>query len=123
MSYCRFSSSNWGCDVYVYECVTGNFVVHVAQNRKSVPPIPQLPLRLIGRYPRLWRLLNRLHYWSLDAIPMRRIELPHAGETFECDTASSCASLLRSLKSIGYRVPDYAIAALYEEAAAEGEAE
>lgn len=42
MSYCRFSSMNWRCDVYVYEDVGGGWTTHVAGRRKVVPPIPDL---------------------------------------------------------------------------------
>jgi len=33
MSYCRFSSNNWDCDVYVYESGYVGFVTHVASRR------------------------------------------------------------------------------------------
>ena len=33
MSYCRWSSDDFQCDVYVYESVAGGFVTHVAANR------------------------------------------------------------------------------------------
>ena len=42
MSYCRFSSDNYACDVYVYESCYGGFDVHVASSR-YVGDIPKLP--------------------------------------------------------------------------------
>lgn len=42
MSYCRFSSNNWMCDVYVYEGMGGRFVTHVAGNQLAFPPIPDI---------------------------------------------------------------------------------
>lgn len=42
MSYCRWSSMNWMCDVYVYEDVDGGWATHVAGRRRAIPPIPDL---------------------------------------------------------------------------------
>lgn len=42
MSYCRFSSMNWRCDVYVYQDTYGGFVTHVAGCRRVIPPIPDI---------------------------------------------------------------------------------
>lgn len=42
MSYCRWSSMNWMCDVYVYEDVSGGWTTHVAGNKRKFPPIPDL---------------------------------------------------------------------------------
>ena len=141
MSYCRFSSSNWMCDVYTYEHCGGGFVTHVAGRRRPFPPIPDLPHRwwpnfggkfvLAERrvvYPSKWRAAganvfahiwvawHRLSMWSLDLIPLRDIGLPHDGEAFSDDTATECADRLESLKAMGYNVPQYAIDALREEA-------
>ena len=40
MSYCRFSSLNMMCDVYVYEDCRGGWTTHVASVRRVIPPIP-----------------------------------------------------------------------------------
>ena len=42
MSYCRFSSMNWACDVYVYENCGGRWTTHVAGNRRMFQPIPDI---------------------------------------------------------------------------------
>lgn len=42
MSYCRWSSMNWRCDVYVYEDVGGGWTTHVAGRRRLLPAIPDL---------------------------------------------------------------------------------
>ena len=39
MSYCRWSTDNFKCDLYCYEDVNGGFTTHVASNRPS-PPYP-----------------------------------------------------------------------------------
>lgn len=42
MSYCRWSSMNWRCDVYTYEDVMGGWTTHVAGRRRVIPPIPDI---------------------------------------------------------------------------------
>lgn len=143
MSYCRFSSMNWMCDVYVYEHVAGGWATHVAGRRRMFPPIPDLMgaafrLRLFkGQWSQEQRRMvypsrlhaigasivygfvafwhNRIHMGSLRLIPLRRIGLPFDGETFNDDTPGECANRLEALRFHGYRVPQYAIDALREE--------
>lgn len=141
MSYCRFSSMNWMCDVYVYESCEGGWMTHVADNRRIFPPIPDINIMRMptfGRthdmetrrfsYPsRLHQLAGRacLSFWafwhrqvhmrSLDLIPSRKIGLAHDGESFSDDGAEECADRLEWLRSEGYNVPQYAIDALRDD--------
>ncbi len=55
MSYCRWSSMNWMCDVYVYEDCGGGWTTHVAGNRRVIQPIPDILA---------CRLMMALHRWS-----------------------------------------------------------
>ena len=59
MSYCRFSSLNMMCDVYVYEDVYGGWTTHVARARLVIPPIPSF---LAGRF------MPRAYLWSGAAL-------------------------------------------------------
>ncbi len=143
MSFCRFSSMNWMCDVYVYEDVSGGFTTHVARNRRIFPPIPDIPItslpRLGGKwdnearmsvYPSRWRKVvataflrfwtfwhGRVHMASLDLIPSRTIGLPHDGETYSDESPGECADTLLMLRAAGYNVPQYAVDALRAEQA------
>jgi hypothetical protein len=143
MSYCRFSSMNWMCDVYVYEDVYGGWTTHVAARRRAFPPVPDL-MTGTARWPRFggeWskeqrRVIypsrlhafgasivygflafwhNRIHMGSLRLIPWRRIGLPFDGEHFNDNTPGDCAGRLEALRMMGYRVPQYAIDALRAE--------
>jgi hypothetical protein len=147
MSYCRFSSLNMMCDVYVYQGCGGGWTTHVASARPVIPPIPSLldgqfmtrVHRWTGanwnsgtrnfEYPSRWRKhvanvwfrfaawwQTYIHGGSIKLIPMRSIGLPMDGETFNDATAEACASLLEALRALGYRVPQYAIDALRDEA-------
>ena len=140
MSYCRWSSMNWRCDVYVYDDVAGGWTTHVAGRRRIFPPIPDLPLHRLPRfggvysrderrviYPSrwhagaahalftVWAWWHRLSMWTVGKIPLRPIGLPFDGETFSDDTAADCADRLEWLRGLGYIVPQYAIDALRSE--------
>ncbi len=141
MSYCRYSSMNWSCDVYVYECVSGAWVTHVAARRRMLAPIPDLLHLGLPRFGGQWsqelrRMIypsrlhaigaritfgfaawwhNRIHMGSLSLIPMCFIVLPHAGESFDDIIPGECADRLEGLREMGYRVPQYAIDALRQE--------
>ena len=147
MSYCRFSSMNMMCDVYVYQDCRGGWTTHVASVRRVIPPIPSVMtgslMMLVHRwsganwnsdagsieYPSRWRKhvakawfcfaawwQTYIHGGSLQLIPRRKIGLPEDGGTFNDATAEECADRLEALRSLGYRVPQYAIDALREEA-------
>lgn len=122
MSYCRWSSMNWMCDVYVYEADEG-FVTHVAGSRSIVPPIPKLPIWFLVRKgplerltARLWFYSDRLNLWTKGKIPSRKIGLAHDGESFTDDSPAACADRLSWLRDVGYNVPQYAIDELLTEA-------
>lgn len=141
MSYCRWSSMNWRCDVYVYADVGGGWTTHVAGRRRLVPPIPDMPLMhfpsLGGQwlreerrmsYPSRWHAVaawlifgfaafwhNRVHMASLRLIPLRPIGKAHDGESFNDDTPTACAERLEQLRAVGYVVPQEAIDALRSE--------
>lgn len=144
MSYCRFSSMNWQCDVYVYEDVSGGWTTHVAGRRRRIPPIPDLPLHRLPNFGGTWskelrRMVypnrinavcaklsftfaafwhNRIHMGSLHLIPLRPIGLPHDGARFNDDTPEDCAYTLETLRAAGYVVPQYAIDSLRREVVA-----
>lgn len=145
MSYCRWSSDNFRCDVYVYESVHGGWETHMAGRRRLFAPIPDLigcrvSMVLYNRagiawdeeqrkpiYPRTlacyvyraWLYFTigfyRLHALSLRLIPLRPIGLPHDGECFVDATPGECADRLERLRAMGYRVPQSAIEALRSE--------
>lgn len=136
MSYCRFSSNNFRCDVYVYEDVYGGWTTHVAAYRHAIPPIPTIPTGWwtgLGEYDentkrivypnrfvqaaawvmlRVYMASSRLHSWSARVIPRRKIGLPFDGMRFNDDSPSACADRLEELRAIGYKVPQCAIDAL-----------
>ncbi len=112
MSYCRWSTDDFACDVYAYEDVAGGYTVHLAGSR-YVGKIPKMDWggfeadRIdIGVIVRQCAEQDAF----LRACERRPIDLPHAGESFhEPDFASFKARLL-GLRALGYRFPDEVLA-------------
>lgn len=125
MSYCRWSSDGWRCDVYVYKDVSGGWTTHVAGRKRVHPePCPQLDWDAIRDRTKdekvaaieSWQRAERA--W-LDQAQMVDIGLPHDGARFNDDTAGDCANTLEMLRAAGYWVPQYAIDSLREDDGAE----
>lgn len=119
MSYCRFSSDDYKCDVYVYESDYG-FEVSVA-GRMYVTPEPMPPDVSLPHgspdFARAW--VNRAMRVReiIERSELRAIELEHAGDHSVFETPGECAEYLSELAAIGYRVPHRAIRALRQDEA------
>ncbi len=115
MSYCRWSSDDFQCEVYVYESCYGGFVTHVAGIRyvfsEPLPAPISIHEDLNGWSERRHRISD-----MVERAERRPIGLPHDGKSFNDETAALCADRLESLRSMGYNVPQRAIDALREEA-------
>lgn len=120
VSYCRWSSDDWQCDVYVYESARG-YEIHVAANR-LVPAAPFPP-------PNVYDSPDADA--AVDAIVDRMMEVsriagisvhapiggPLDGESYTEPTPGDAADRLEAIRAAGYNVPQYAIDELREEAA------
>lgn len=128
MSYCRFSSDNFNCDIYACESREGNFVIHVADyrmrrwlrvfywltdKRHRVPPGYQ---KMSFRVSRAWAswLIDKLPHWLTHT----RIGLNHDGASFQYEDEVGMLGAMMALKIDGYRMPytEEEIEALIEEA-------
>lgn len=115
MSFCRWSSDDFQCDVYVYESYLGGFQTHVAERRYVFKdPLPP-PIDLTKGNAKEWLDRHKRVDAMLDHDNMAEIGLPHDGQTFSDSTAAECAERLEYLRGLGYIVPQYAIDALREE--------
>jgi len=115
MSYCRWSSNDFQCDVYVYEHVGGYWVIHIAENRTVFKdPIPPKidPVKDVNGWIKREKLVTEMSHRS----KREKIGLPYDGETFYESNQLDTANRLKELKKIGYMVPDYAIEELENEA-------
>ena len=121
MSYCRWSSMTWMCDVYCYEDVSGGWTTHVADMRRVRAPLDPGPMP-VGSEPRgaewaaYWERYNA-SMAELDGIPLEPIGLLHDGDSFNDPTLEAFRDRLTMLKEAGYTVPDYVFEAIAEEIA------
>lgn len=115
MSYCRWSSDDFKCDLYCYGDVSGGYTTHVAGNRVvgEVPPLPDLDSpKFIEEYKKQSDFMA--------TAKREPIGLPHDGETFNDPDLASFLDRLLELKAIGYHVPDWVVSNIREEMEQEG---
>lgn len=111
MSYCRWSSDDFGCDLYCYGSDRG-YETHVASNR-AVGEIPK-----VGGFPppdapqEEWTAFAARNQAQLDWLSTcerKPIGLAHDGESFTDTTAGEWLATLTMLRAAGYRFPDYVL--------------
>lgn len=135
MSYCRWSSDDYQCDVYVWADVAGTWRTEVAGRRRifTVPMPPEVTLP-VGEAQSPER-----HAWA-EATAERMVTVsrlvddeslfawlelpdPEGGHSYEHDTPGECADNLVRLRAAGYNVPQYAIDSLLEEQTSDADPE
>ena len=119
MSYCRWSSDNFNCDLYCYEDASGGWTTHVAGNR-TVEEAPRLsdvlPLTTEEGIA-AWVAARKVQSDWLMTAERRPIGLPHDGKTFNDPTLEDFRARIVGLIAEGYRVPDYVLTRIDEEIA------
>lgn len=114
MSYCRWSSNNFKCDVYCYESVHGCFTIHVASNR-IVDELPPEPFNFIDLPKEEFSKKCKEHHDALDKAKHKKIGLKYDGQSFDCNTIEDMRNTLVELKQVGYIVPDFVFEIIDEE--------
>ena len=111
MSFCRWSSDNWACDLYCYEDVSGGFTTHVAGSRiANLQDMPKVTAE-IGTEE--WSIqLKAQQTWDHVCEP---IGLAHDGASFNDPDLQSFQEMLLMLREAGYNFPDYVLNAIQEE--------
>ena len=107
MSYCRWSTvceDNFESDLYIYDHVDGYIAVEIASGRmEGVEQAPQNEhLDPFSRY------LSRREWVRENADRIRSvpIDLQYAGKSYQFTEAGACVSFLKTLKDLGYHMPD-----------------
>lgn len=134
MSYCRWSSDDYQCDVYVWADVAGGYRTEVAGRRHSwlvpLPPVRTLPIGEAGSPERTaWAnewvtrssavsaLMDDESNWEWLDLPT-----PEGGNSYWHDTPAEAADNLERLRAEGFNVPQSAIdglrAEMHDEASA-----
>lgn len=110
MSFCRWSSDNFTCDLYCYESDFG-FVTHVAGVKlvETVPPLvwDKGPEELYQTY--------RAQAEALKKVTRVPIGLPYDGQSFTDPDLESFLARVEHLRATGYRVPDHVFEEIKEE--------
>ena len=123
MSFCRFSSDDFQCDVYAYEGMLGVHIAVAKTRAVSDTPVPALPVPWHSAPAAdLMAALAAQKAWLATAQRVQ-IGLPHDGESLVVGSCSEAAALLEQLRTDGYRVPQYAIDALLAESLVENSTE
>lgn len=104
MSYCRWSTDDFQCDLYVYADVAGGWTIHVAGNRPVYKePLPKdVPFSVASireYFDRQNVVMEMLK--TAERVP---IGLPHDGQSFGGDRDETVATL-KMLKGAGYHFP------------------
>ena len=114
MSYCRWSSDDFRCDVYAYESDAG-FIVHVANNM-YLGDIPRVPFILDVPKDEFLKAYRAQHKF-LETAKQKKIGKKYDGFTFQYDTLDEMLRGMKDIKAKGYRVPDFVFEAIQEELA------
>lgn len=114
MSYCRFSTDDYQCDVYAYDDCMGGITIHVAGTRyvftEDLPPrVPFTTENLEA-----WMERNNKVMAMVEVAGREKIEAKHAGKDYYGLDQDSAAALMEELKSLGYKFPDDVIEAMCE---------
>jgi hypothetical protein len=129
MSYCRWSSDDYQCDVYVYQSDYG-YECHVAGRRRdfaraglNVPEPVEFSAEnadaWVARHVAVGTLLDDERWDDPNFVGWAHLPEPYAGESYTVATAQECADLLRQIRAAGFNVPESVIEKLQQEAADE----
>lgn len=115
MSYCRWSSDDFKCDLYCYESDRG-YTTHVAGNR-VVGDVPHLDWTILTADSGAQEFADQYKKqmdW-LETAKREPIGLPHAGESFYDPDLESFLATVTMLRDEGYHVPTHVLDTIREE--------
>ena len=115
MSYCRWSSDNWKCDVYCYEDVSGGWTTHVAGMKRIGVPEANFPEENTEEGKAKWAAEMKAQMEYLDKAELVPIGLPYDGESFNDGSLQDFRVRLTMLKDAGYNVPTWVFETIDDE--------
>lgn len=113
MAYCRFSSSDWRSDVYVYADVHGGWTTHTA-GRRCGDEVPRNTADPIDDFEE-WYAQHEAQMRALEETTYTKIDSEYANKSYNDATIAECIERLEFLRAEGFHVPQYAIDRLREE--------
>lgn len=107
MSYCRWSSDNFRCDLYCFESMDDSYITYVARNRVlgEIPKVPELGSVSSEECARAHNAQMKF----LCTAERKDIGGPYDGEMFEDKTLEAFRARLIRLREMGYIFPDYVL--------------
>lgn len=108
MSYCRWSSDNFQCELYCYADAAGGWTTHVAGNRVA-GFIPQVDEALLDTDPGGYAVQIQAQCEFVTAADRIPIGLPYDGVTFHDPTLEAFRVRIVMLREAGYQCPDYVL--------------
>lgn len=100
MSYCRWSSMDFKCNLYVYEAEDG-IAIHVASNRVlgDVPSIDwSSPEQMFKTYQEQMKFMG--------TVKREPINLRYDGDSYHGLTKENACAVIKLLGDVGYVFPD-----------------
>jgi hypothetical protein len=114
MSYCRWSSDDFKCDLYCYEDSYG-YTTHVA-GRRVVGDVPHVDwTKLTTDSTQEFAAQYTAQSAWLATAKREPIGLPYDGESFHDPNLESFLATVTMLRDAGYHVPTYVFDAIWEE--------
>jgi hypothetical protein len=119
MSYCRWSTDAFRCDVYAYEDVSGGWTIHVAGRKRQIPDSVVCPFSMPDYASPEWFKYYQEFQTALDSYPFVALTAPSAGETFNEPTLAEFRDRMTVLRAEGLRFPNYVFDVIDQEIAEE----
>jgi hypothetical protein len=118
MSYCRWSTDSFRCDVYAYEDTGGGWTIHVASRKKDLPNVVRQPeIDREWSDSAAWSAAYRLWELNYDAAPWIELTAPSAGMSFNEPSLEAFRDRMQALRAEGLRFPDEVFEAIDDEIA------
>jgi hypothetical protein len=115
VSYCRWSTDDFQCDLYVFDHCYGGTAVYVARRKRRFkaplpPPITgkwweddKRSKAFWGRHNQVMEMLDDKYegeFWDWEKLPE-----PHAGATYIVETHADAIELIGKLRAAGFNAP------------------
>lgn len=116
MSYCRWSSDDFGCDVYAYESAEG-FTVHVAEARYvgDIPKVSPMPFNQGDELWTEWFVAYEKQTKVVAGLSTKNIGLEYDRQTFVFQTLQEFLDGMLDIQSKGYNVPEWTLESIRQE--------
>ena len=115
MSYCRWSTDNFKCDVYAYESCYGGWQIYIASHRYE-DGIPLVDNNLlIKEKTKEWTEQYIKQSKWLETAKFEPIGLPLDDGDIVCETLPDFLAKMQEIKKAGYHIPDWVFDDIKEE--------